>query len=160
MTFPRAFLVLILLLPGLAAAQNSASSNSAPPDTVPSASFTVTDERAPEEISEVSRLYLDGNLVATFRLGLSSAQERKVIPLPAGRFDFDYALCGEITIVHDGHQETHQVSSEGHLHHPEDHVLDAVGTDNFTDFFLIDYNDPSVATHRHGRAAVCAAPSV
>ena len=121
--------------------------------------FTVTDERAPEEISEISRLYIDGNLVATFHLGLSKSHETTTVPLPAGRFDVDYALCGEITIVHDGHQETHRVSSEGQLHHPEGHALDAVGSNNFTDFFLVDYNDETVATHRHGRAAVCAAPS-
>jgi|GEM_PF-2801341 len=122
-------------------------------------SFTVTDERAPEEISEVSRLYLDGNLVATFRLGLSKAHETQTIALPVGRSDVDYALCGEITIVRNGHQETHQVSSEGQLHHPEGHSLDAVGSNNFTDFFLVDYDDAAVATHRHGRAAVCATPN-
>ncbi|EHH68517.1 hypothetical protein GMO_12870 [Gluconobacter morbifer G707] len=121
--------------------------------------FTVTDERAPEEISEISRLYLDGNLVATFRLGLSKSHETQTIRLPAGRLDVDYALCGEITIVHNGHQETHQVSSEGQLHNPEGHSLDAVGSNNFTDFFLVDYDDSTVATHRHGRAAVCASPS-
>ncbi|GAN89130.1 hypothetical protein Gbfr_003_065 [Gluconobacter frateurii M-2] len=147
----RAFFFSALLL---GCALQTAQAQSELPGT-----FTVTDERASEEISEVSRLYLDGNLVATFRLGLSKSRETKTIPLPAGRYDVDYALCGEITIMHNGHQETHQVSSEGQLHHPEGHTLDAVGSNNFTDFFLVDYNDPSVATHRHGRAAVCATPS-
>ena len=147
----RAYFFSVLLL---GCALHSASAQSELPGT-----FTVTDERAPEEISEVSRLYLNGNLVATFRLGLSKSRETQTITLPAGRNDVDYALCGEITIMHNGHQETHQVSSDGQLHSPQDHALDAVGSNNFTDFFLVDYNDPSVATHRHGRAAVCAVPS-
>nr|WP_246091442.1 hypothetical protein [Swingsia samuiensis] len=127
--------------------------------SVPSSTFTVIDERASEEVSEVSRLYVNGNLVATFHLDLNKSREVKEIPLPAGRSDVDYALCGEITITRNGHTETHEVSSAGQLHHPEGHVLDAVGSRNFTDFFLMDYNDSAVATHRQGRAAVCATPS-
>ena len=49
----RAFFFSVLLL---GCALHSASAQSELPGT-----FTVTDERAPEEISEVSRLYLNGN---------------------------------------------------------------------------------------------------
>lgn len=121
--------------------------------------FQVHDTKAPEEISEVSRLYLEGKLVATFRLNLTHTDETKTITLPLGRTSMHYALCGEITIIHNGHTETHSVSSAGALHHPEGHLLEAVGTQHFTDFFLVDYDDAMTATHDRGPALVCALPN-
>lgn len=121
--------------------------------------FTVTDDRAPSEISEVSRLYIDGNLAAIFKLDENVATLTKRIQTPMGRLNHDYALCGEITIVNaEGKRETHQVSSEGTLHHPDGHALEALGAEDFTDFFLRDPEDPSIAQHRVGRAGICAAP--
>nr|WP_243443841.1 hypothetical protein [Asaia prunellae] len=83
-------------------------------------SFTVTDDRAPIEVSEISRLYVDGRLAATFRLDDKTPSLTKKIDLPLGRINHSYALCGQITILNaEGRAETHQVSSEGTLTHPE-----------------------------------------
>jgi hypothetical protein len=121
--------------------------------------FTVIDDRAETEVSEVSRLYIDGNLAATFRLGSGVDRVTSRIQTPMGRVNHDYALCGEITIVNaEGRHETHQVSSEGILHNPDGHVFEALGADNFTDFYLADPADPSAVEHRAGRARACAQP--
>ncbi|CAI9119683.1 hypothetical protein [Brytella acorum] len=121
--------------------------------------FTVIDDRADVEISEVSRLYIDGNLAAVFRLDEKSDRIVKKVMTPVGRLNHDYALCGEITITNDrGEKETHRVSSEGVLNNPDGRVFMAYGTNNFTDFYLLDPNDPNAVTHHAGATKVCAAP--
>jgi len=121
--------------------------------------FTVTDDRAASEISETSRLYIDGNLAATFRLGPDVSTLTKRIQTPLGRVNHDYALCGEITIVNDdGKREIHQVSSEGILHNPDGRSFEALGAEDFTDFFLRDPRDPTAVEHHPGHTGVCAAP--
>lgn len=126
---------------------------------VDSGEFSVIDERASDEISETSRLYLNGHLAATFHLGLNHDHEEASLTLPSGAQDVSYTLCGVITITHHGHAETHQVSSEGWLHHPDGHRFEAVGTDHFSDFFLVDYDDPDAADHQVGQSAFCTAPN-
>ncbi|MCQ8240669.1 hypothetical protein [Rhizosaccharibacter radicis] len=130
------------------------------------ASFTVRDGRADEEISETTRLYLDGNLVATFKLGPDSGEESRVVTLPDGPSSgagahrtHDYALCGEITVRNrSGMPEIHEVSSEGRLHDPGGRVLVALGARDFTTFFLADPDDPAAVEVSAGRSAVCQAP--
>lgn len=118
--------------------------------------FSVVDEKAPQEISEVSRLYVDGELAATFILNSDTTQKSETIHTPAGRVEHTYALCGEIVIrTPEGRTETHNVSSAGVLHNPDGHVFQALGAENFTDFYLIDPTDPDVAQHRPGRAEAC-----
>ncbi|QDH23945.1 hypothetical protein D5366_00170 [Neokomagataea tanensis] len=144
-------------MPLLSSILVAAAAPEARAQTLPS--FQVHDTKAPEEISETSRLYVDGKLAATFRLNLAHTDETKTIPLPVGRTTMSYALCGEITIIHDGRQETHSVSSAGMLHHPEGRVLEAVGSQHFTEFFLVDYDDAMTATHTPGQAEICAIPN-
>jgi len=121
--------------------------------------FTVIDDRAADEVSEVSRLYIDGNLAATFRLGPDVATVTKRVITPDGRVNHDYALCGHITIINaHGRQETHEVSSAGTLHQPDGRVFEALGASDFTDFYLRDMTDPTAEEHHAGRAPVCAAP--
>ncbi|MDF7674906.1 hypothetical protein PT277_06155 [Acetobacteraceae bacterium ESL0709] len=122
-------------------------------------SFTVLDRRADDEVSEVSRLYVNGTLATTFVLSMNHDSQQVVIPVPLGRVDVPYVLCGEITINRNGHIETHRVSSEGKLHNPAGHSYEAVGTDNFNDFYLIDYDDPDAATHKSGRSSLCSLPT-
>ncbi|GBQ51042.1 hypothetical protein [Acetobacter ghanensis] len=121
--------------------------------------FTVTDEKADMEISEVSRIYLDGRLASVFRLDDSTRYKTVRIATPQGRLDHTYTLCGEITIrTPDGRAETHEVSSSGILHNPDGHHFDALGSDGFTDFFLIDPQAPEAAERLPGRGEVCSAP--
>lgn len=121
--------------------------------------FTVIDDRAADEVSEVSRLYIDGNLAAVFKLGADIPTLTKQVVTPEGRVNHNYALCGHITIINArGEQETHEVSSEGVLHRPDGRVFEALGASDFTDFYLRDMSDPTAVDHRPGRAPVCAAP--
>lgn len=125
------------------------------PDGPTSGSFTVHDGRAPDELSESSRLYLNGQLAATFHLDLAHADDTATIPIPLGRVDIPYSLCGTITVMQNGHPETRNVSGEGVLHSPDGHYYEAVGSDTFKDFFLLDENDPSAAEHHNGASSRC-----
>lgn len=60
--------------------------------------FTVTDGKADAEISEVSRIYLDGKLVSVIRLDDKNQEKTVKVTTPMGRLDHSYTLCGEITI--------------------------------------------------------------
>ncbi|MDG6094958.1 hypothetical protein LOC54_07515 [Acetobacter sp. AN02] len=125
------------------------------------AGFTVVDGRSAQEVSETSRLYLDGRLVATFRLGPDRDEDVQQISLPSGSGpDYHYSLCGEITIRKPGGSgtETHVVSSSGILHAPEGHVFDAYGDAGFTDFFLLDPDSPQTTEHRPGKPGMCDSP--
>ncbi|KXV55326.1 hypothetical protein AD947_15535 [Acetobacter tropicalis] len=121
--------------------------------------FTVTDEKADAEISEISRLYLDGKLAAIFKLDDKNRGKTVRIPTPIGRIDHTYTLCGEITIrTPEGRVETHEVSNDGTLHNPDGHHLYALGSNNFTEFFLMDPDDDSIAEHHPTHSNVCSMP--
>lgn len=121
--------------------------------------FSVTDEKADTEISEVSRIYLDGQLVSTIRLNDANRAQTVRVPTPAGRKEHSYTLCGEITIrTPEGRVETHEVSSDGVLHNPDGHRFYALGSNGFTDFYLLDPDSPETAEHRPGLSDACAAP--
>jgi hypothetical protein len=130
-------------------------------------SFTVTDGRAAEEISETTRLYVDGNLVATFRLDDHTPELTHTIELPDGpaaaagaNRSHDYALCGDITIRgRAGSPEIHEVSSQGRLVSPGGRRFVALGARDFTTFFLADPNDPAAVQIDAGRSTVCQAPT-
>ncbi|GAN68907.1 hypothetical protein [Acetobacter orleanensis] len=121
--------------------------------------FTVTDGKASSEISEVSRLYIDGTLAATIRLDDQKQEKTVRVTTPTGRLKHTYTLCGEITIrTPEGRVETHEVNSDGTLHNPDRHHFYALGSDNFTEFFLQDPDDPDAAEHHPGQSNVCATP--
>lgn len=137
MTYNRLlFLSFILLFPTALQAQNTSFQ-----DGLVGGSFTIIDERADEEISEVSHLYINGHLAKTFTLDLNHSSVQATITFPIGRENVSYSLCGTITITHNNHIETHVVSSDGILHHPDGRYYAAVGSDNFTDFFLVDQDE-------------------
>ncbi|WP_081563212.1 MULTISPECIES: hypothetical protein [Acetobacteraceae] len=125
------------------------------PDGPTGGSFTVHDGRAPDEVSESTRLYLNGHLAAIFHLDLAHADDSAVIPLPLGRVDIPYTLCGTVTVMHDGKAETRDVSGDGVLHNPDGHYFEAVGSENFRDFFLMDENDPAATDHHNGNSSRC-----
>lgn len=123
-------------------------------------SFDVEDGCSPDEVSEVSRLYVDEQLVATFRLDQEHATQTAHVETPMGRTTHSYALCGEITIRRpEGKVEIHQVSGEGVLHEPDGHHLVALGARNFTQFYLADPDDPEVAERHPGPSSLCAPPT-
>ncbi|AQS84972.1 MAG: hypothetical protein ABF876_05010 [Acetobacter aceti] len=119
------------------------------------AQFVVEDGKATQEVSETSRLYIDGDLVATMVLDEKTPQRRAVITVP-DKPSYTYALCGEIVVRNaEGKTETHLVTSQGTLHDPNGHVFQAMGAENFTDFYLIDPSSPTTAEHEPGRKGAC-----
>lgn len=126
-------------------------------------SFTITDGKADEEISEVSRVYVDGILVGTFRLDDRTRELSMKVTVPdppAPRApSHDYALCGEITIRNQaGAPEIHEVSGQGVLRDPQDHVFAALGARDFTLFYLADPTDPGAVEVLPGHSLFCQTP--
>lgn len=124
--------------------------------------FTVIDGKASQEISETSRLYIDGVLVGTFRLDDRTTQTSMPVDVPdvAGQGTaHQYVLCGEITIRnHAGTPEIHEVSGQGLLRQPEGHMFAALSAGNFSLFYLADPTDPTAVEIQQGRSSFCAAP--
>ena len=125
------------------------------------AEFTVLDERAPQETSEITRLYVDGALIASFELDHTSTGKR--VPVRVSDTNtgpaHDYALCGEITFrAADGSIQVHRVSGQGTLPAPDGHVFLALGSNDFTRFFLADPTDPTAVQPRFGPSPLCEGP--
>jgi hypothetical protein len=140
-----------------------ASSLAFPAATGRAAEFVVLDQKAPEELSETTRLYVDGSLVATVRLDGNTSEARIPVLVPdAGGpsgHTHDYALCGEIVFRNRaGAREIHQVSGQGILSNPTGHTFLALGARDFTQFYLADPNDPAAAQSRFGRSPFCQTP--
>lgn len=124
------------------------------------AEMIIKDQRSPQEISETSRLYVEGKLVATFEMNLASTILTKTIPLPEGQNHFHYDLCGEITMkTPQGKIETHAINSRGILHTPQGHTLLAVVSTDFKHFFLTDPETPSINEILPGHSDICLSPS-
>lgn len=123
------------------------------------ASFTVIDGKADEEISETTRLYIDGALVGSFRLDAATPQITLPITVAGAHGPHDYALCGEIVIRQAaGGREIHEVSGQGTLRDPAGHVFAALGARDFTVFYLADPTDPGAVTFQPGHSSLCQAP--
>ena len=132
------------------------------PAAVRAADFVVLDQKASEELSETTRLYVDGALIATVRLDQATTEARIPVSVPdQGRSKptHDYALCGEIAFRNrDGNREVHQVSGQGVLTDPDGHTFLALGARGFTQFYLADPADPAAVQTRYGRSPFCQVP--
>ncbi len=127
------------------------------------ADFVVLDQKATEELSETTRLYVDGTLVATVHLDQATTEARIPVSVPDGSRPanraHDYALCGEIAFRNrDGNREVHQVSGQGVLTDPDGRTFLALGARDFTQFYLADPTDPSAVQTRYGRSPFCQTP--
>ncbi|MBV1829379.1 hypothetical protein HNW77_00730 [Komagataeibacter sp. AV436] len=123
-------------------------------------SFDVRDDYGSGEISEAERFYVDEQLVATFRLDANHTSQTVHVETAMGRLNHSYALCGEIYIRRPGGKvEIHQVSGEGILYHPDGHHFEAIASRNFTEFYLIDDNEPESVERHPGHSSLCAAPT-
>ncbi len=126
-------------------------------------SFTVLDEKAVEELSEITRLYIDGRLVADVRLNDTTTRARIPVtvadrPGQDGR-SHDYALCGEIVFRGaDGSRQVHRVSGQGSLPDPDGHTFLALGARDFTLFYLADPSDRMAVRPQAGPSPFCQAP--
>ena len=121
------------------------------------------DQKAPEELAEVTRLYIDGSLVATVKLDDTTTEARIPVSIPdtAGPHGHahDYALCGQITFRNQaGGREIHEVSGQGELPDPDGRAFDALGARDFTLFYLADPTDRDAVLIEPGRSPFCQAP--
>ena len=127
------------------------------------ARFTVLDQKAPEELAEVTRLYIDGSLVATVHLDATTTEVRIPVSVPdvggRGGQAHDYALCGQITFRNQaGGREIHEVSGQGQLPDPDGRAFVALGARDFTLFYLADPTDRGAVQIEPGHSPFCQAP--
>ena len=127
------------------------------------ARFVVLDQKAPEELAEVTRLYIDGTLVATVTLDATTTEARIPVSVPDnaghGGHAHDYALCGQITFRNGiGGREIHEVSGQGELPDPDGRNFDALGARDFTLFYLADPTDRDAVRIQPGHSPFCQAP--
>lgn len=121
--------------------------------------FRLVDPRGPNEISEVTRLYIDGKLAAVIKLDENSESVEKLIATSDARIAHRYTLCGEMTVMnHEGKAEFHRIDSEGILRRPDGHVIMAAADTDLGDFYLVDTSEPGASLHHKGRAGTCSGP--
>ncbi len=102
------------------------------------ATFQVLDETAPTEISEDTVIFIDGHLVAHFVLDKQHTSVVADVTVPAAA-QYDYALCGRITIARpDGQQEQRVVDGGATLKDVNGHLFLALEASDFTIFYLAD----------------------
>jgi hypothetical protein len=101
-------------------------------------SFRIHDHRDPVEVDEVTRVYIDGEHVGTFRLGPEREDAMITVTVPAAD-THRYALCGRVTIRReDGSTVTREVNGAGVLSDVAGRDYDAVAAGDFTIFYLRD----------------------
>ena len=132
--------------------------------TARAATFTVHDVRSQREIGEVTRLYVDDRLAASFTLDAATAQLTATVHVapnldPEGRDRHSYALCGTITIrAQMGGQEVHEVNANGLLFNPDRQSFEALGAADFNLFYLSDPTDPAAVEMLQQRSGLCRTP--
>jgi len=115
-------------------------------------SFQVLDETAPQEISEDTVIFIDGHLVAHFVLDDTHTSSTATINLPAAP-QYDYALCGRITIRRpNGTSELRVVDGGATLKDVNGRLFQALESNDFTVFYLAEakqdaFNPPADVHH-------------
>ena len=128
------------------------------------ATFTVHDVRSAREIGEVTRLYVDDRLAASFVLDAATPELTATVQVaanvgPEGRDRHSYALCGTITIRSAmGGEEVHEVNASGLLYNPDRQSFEALGAADFNLFYLSDPADPDAVEVIRQRSGLCRTP--
>lgn len=106
-------------------------------------SFQVSDERDPAEVSEDTVIFIGGQQVAHFILDPQHDSETQTITVPAAA-QYDYAMCGRITILRDdGSHEQHVVDGGATLKGVNGGQYRALAANDFTIFYIAAANDPA-----------------
>ncbi len=104
----------------------------------PTVRFQVIDETDPQEISEDTVVFLNGQLVAHFKLDRIHNYSVANVTAP-GQGPWDYALCGRITVaLPDGQQEQRVVDGGATLAAVDGRVFRALAANDFKLFYLAD----------------------
>ncbi len=122
-----------------------------PGPTPGTVTFQVLDETAPQEISEDTVIFIDGRQVAHFVLDRTRTSAIADVTIPAAA-QYDYALCGRITIARpDGQQEQRVVDGGATLKNVNNRLFLALEAGDFTIYYLadakIDPQDPPKDVH-------------
>ncbi|QDH12937.1 hypothetical protein E3E12_00550 [Formicincola oecophyllae] len=120
--------------------------------------FNVLDMQEPEQLSEDTRLYVAGHLVATFHF--HEPYQTKEVRVNISKFEVNvpYTLCGVIKERDGkGHVVVYPISSDGILHHPDGRLYKTYGEKGSPDFRLLDDDDPEAATVIRSPSSACPA---
>ncbi|WP_203413318.1 hypothetical protein [Entomobacter blattae] len=129
--------------------------------TAYSAEFIIKNQKAPQEISESSTVYIDGKPVAHFTLNDTTKEISKTITIPDITQSVSYDLCGRITIRNAaGQPETHEINSKGILYSPQSKTFLAIVTADFKYYYLANPEDPNGHKVLEGHSNICLSPSV
>ncbi len=106
-------------------------------------SFQVIDETDPQEISEDTVIFIDGQQVAHFVLDKQHTAIIADVTLPVAA-QYDYALCGRITVARpDGQPEQRIVDGGATLHAVSGKLFRALAANDFSIFYLADAKQDS-----------------
>ncbi len=134
----RSYLPLLLVLTGAAAPATTRSAGAAPAPAGGTVTFQVLDETAQQEVSEDTVIFIDGKLVAHFVLDKHQTSSIAEVTVPSAA-QYDYALCGRITVLRpDGQQEQRVVDGGATLKNVDGKVFLALEAADFTIFYLAD----------------------
>jgi hypothetical protein len=135
----RSYLLLVMVLTaaaGPAAAAPSSGAAAAPAGGT--VTFQVLDETAQQEVSEDTVIFIDGKLVAHFVLDKHETSSIADVTVPSAA-QYDYALCGRITVLRpDGQEEQRVVDGGATLKNVNGKVFLALEAADFTIFYLAD----------------------
>jgi hypothetical protein len=105
--------------------------------------FQVFDEMDRQEVSEDTVIFINGRLVAHFKLDKGNPAVTADVEIEAAK-TYDYALCGRITIARpDGTTEQHVVDGGGTVPEVAGRTFLALAASDFTIFYLLDSQSKS-----------------
>jgi len=117
--------------------------------------FHVRDRVATDEVAELTTLYIDGQMIRSFSLDEHDRDTTITVTVPADGAH-EYGLCGHIVIREpDGTTRTQAIDVTGTLGEVADRDFEAVASDDFTRFYLVDTTPdrpPVQITPRHAHA--------
>jgi hypothetical protein len=101
--------------------------------------FRIRDRLAPDEIAEVTTVYVDDQLVRSFRLDGDAHDITVDVTVPDGAGEHHYALCGQLLLRRqDGSTRKQTFAVGGMLSDVGGREFEAFASDDFTRFYLVE----------------------
>jgi len=121
---------------------------SAPPSAARAAELVIEDGLAPDQVAEITHIFIDGVDVGGFALTLDHPYDRIIVHLPDRPTDgtgprvISYVLCGQTTVrADDGTITERPVNDSGEITDPDGRSFFAY-TNGYTAYFLLETDDP------------------
>ncbi len=122
--------------------------------------FRVRDRMASDEVAELTTLYVDGQMIRSFRLDADNRDDTVTVTVPdAG--PHEYGLCGHI-VIHDpdGTLRQQAIDVTGTIEDVADRDFEAIASEDFTRFYLLETTQGREPTKLTLRKAHACAPAV